>query len=161
MRKSLLVVLIMAALVLGWSADVSAVDKKTVSKAKKAKIEQKAEETITLKKVTFLGREIDCNLCAETIKQAFAETKGVESVHVDVKSKLATFCFTPEKTSWKRIGSALGKAGYDSEFIKVIDVECPCDDCDESCKHLAKGVDPESCKKKGCPFSDQCKKVCK
>jgi copper chaperone CopZ len=162
MKKSLLVLFI-AALVFGWSVDISAVDKKADAKAKTAKIEQKAEETITLKKVTLLGPGIDCNLCAETIKQAFAETKGVKCVHVDVKSKLATFCFTPEETRWKKIRSDLGEAGYESEFVKVADAECPCDDRDESCKHLAmaEAKDTESCKKKGCPFADQCKKVCK
>lgn len=159
MKKILLAGFIIAALAIGSGAGVGAFDTKSDSQAKKVKVEQKAEETIAVKKAIFMGPGIHCDLCAESIKQAFAKAKGVECVHVDVKSKLATFCYLPEETGWKNIGSVMGKAGFEAELVKVMDAECPCDKCDESCKRWAKAKDPESCKKKGCPFASQCKKV--
>jgi copper chaperone CopZ len=163
MKKILLAAFIVAALLLGSGAGLSAFDAKADSKAKAAKVEQKAEETIAVKKAIFMGSAIHCDLCAESIKQTFVKVKGVECVHVDVKSKLATFCFLPEETSWEKIGSAMGKAGFEAKLIKITDAECPCDKCSESCKHWAKAnaKKSESCKKKGCPFASQCKKVCK
>ena len=161
MKKCLLAVMVIAALVICYVAGVSAFDTKADSKAKQAKVEKKADETIAVKKAIFMGPGIHCDLCAKSIVDALAEAEGVECVHVDVKSKQATFCFLPEKTSWKKIGSAMGVAGFESKLVEVLDAECPCDDCNESCKHFAKAKDDKSCEKKGCPFAKQCKKVCK
>jgi copper chaperone CopZ len=161
MKRGMLAVFLAAAFLTCASASVIALDKNVDQKAKQAKVEGKAQETIALKKAIFFGSGIQGDLCAETIKKAFAKTKGVECVHVDVKSKLATFCFLPEKTNPEKIGSALEKAGYKSDLVKVADAECPCDKCDESCKHMTKEKEPEACAKKGCPFASQCKKVCK
>ena len=164
MSKGLLAVFIVAALLIASSAGVGAYDKKIDAKAQ-SKVGLKAQETVVLRKAIFLGPGIHCDLCAKTIEQAFVEAKGVECVHVDVKSKLATFCYFPEETNSKKIGQTLRKAGFKSDLVKVFEAECPCDKCGEFCKHWEKAKslaeDCTSAKRKACPFAEQCKKVCK
>jgi len=162
MKKTLFAVFVVVSMLMVSSAGVSAFDAKADSKANDAKIERKAGDAIAVKKAIFHGTGIHCDLCADSIEQAFAKTKGVECVRVDVKSKLATFCYLPEETDWKKIGTIMAEAGFQSDLVKVTDAECPCDKLGEYCKHWAKAKENEAgCKKKGCPFASQCKKVCK
>jgi mercuric ion binding protein len=60
-----------------------------------------------------------CGSCKATIEKALAFEKGVKKSELDVKTKVVTVTYNPEKTSPEKIRLAISNAGYDADDVKA------------------------------------------
>lgn len=58
-----------------------------------------------------------CGMCKETIERELAFEKGVKKSVLEVKSKIVTVTYHPNKTTPEKIRQAISKAGYDADDI--------------------------------------------
>lgn len=58
-----------------------------------------------------------CEMCKTTLEKALAFEKGVKQSSLDVKSKVITVVYNPEKTSPEKIRAAIAKTGYDADNV--------------------------------------------
>jgi len=56
-----------------------------------------------------------CGMCKKTIEKYLAYEKGVQSSNLDVKSKVVTVTYNPNKTNVAKIKNAINKSGYDAD----------------------------------------------
>lgn len=56
-----------------------------------------------------------CDMCIDPIEGALAYEKGVKTSKLNVKSKIVTVKYNPEKTSPEKIRKAITLAGYDAD----------------------------------------------
>lgn len=56
-----------------------------------------------------------CEMCKENIERELAFEKGVKKSDLDVKSKIVTVTYNPNKTTPEKIRQAISKAGYDAD----------------------------------------------
>jgi cation transport ATPase len=71
--------------------------------------EQKKEETITIKTSAV------CSMCKDRIESGMAFEKGVKTVYLDVKTKMATITYKTSKTDPDKLRTAITKLGYDAD----------------------------------------------
>lgn len=82
-----------------------------------------------------------CGMCKARIERNLAFEKGVKEATLDVKSKVVTIRYNPNKTDVAKLKANISKTGYDAE-------EVPADEAG-----YAKL--PNCCKKGGIDHSDQ------
>jgi copper chaperone CopZ len=58
-----------------------------------------------------------CGMCKATIEKALAFEKGVQKASLDVKTKIATVEYNPEKTSPEKIRACIAHAGYNADDV--------------------------------------------
>jgi mercuric ion binding protein len=58
-----------------------------------------------------------CDMCKATIERAVAYEKGVKAVSLDVKSRMLTVSYRPDKTNLDKIRTAVSKTGYDADSV--------------------------------------------
>jgi periplasmic mercuric ion binding protein len=58
-----------------------------------------------------------CDMCKETIENHLAFEKGVKKSVLDVKTKIITVTYNPEKTTPEKIRLAISKSGYDADDV--------------------------------------------
>jgi len=94
--------------------------------------------------------EMDCQSCADKIKECLAFEKGVKDLKFDIENNLVTVKYDSEKCDNQKIIAALDKVGYKAEVI-VKDVTLPTElnsKCG-GCAHSGCGSKTEaSCEKK-------------
>jgi copper chaperone CopZ len=73
----------------------------------------------TVKTSTFIVKG-NCEDCKERIENA-ADIKGVKLLKWDVKSKVATVTYDPQKTDLPKIQEAIASVGYDAGNVKGSD----------------------------------------
>jgi mercuric ion binding protein len=57
---------------------------------------------------------MQCATCVETIQKAVEKVEGVQSIHIDLKTKMAHVSFDSGKTSLEKIEKAIAAVGYDA-----------------------------------------------
>ncbi|MDX2001636.1 MAG: cation transporter [Chitinophagales bacterium] len=60
-----------------------------------------------------------CGECKERIEKAVFEINGVKSAKLDLKTKVLTVKFSPDKTTVSAIREKVSKAGYDADDLKA------------------------------------------
>jgi copper chaperone CopZ len=58
-----------------------------------------------------------CGMCKARIERNLAFEKGVKEASLDVKSKVVTIKYNPNKTDVAKLKSNISKTGYDAEEI--------------------------------------------
>lgn len=58
-----------------------------------------------------------CRMCKGTIEKAVMTQRGVQSVQLDVPSKVATVVYNPEKTNPEKIRKAIAAVGYTADEV--------------------------------------------
>lgn len=100
--------------------------------------------------VTDFVVEMDCQSCADKIKECLAFEKGVRDLKFDIENNLVTVKYDKSKCNNEKIIGALDKIGYKAEVI-VKDVTLPTElnsKCG-GCAHSGCGTKTEgSCEKK-------------
>ena len=71
----------------------------------------KKEETVSIKTSAV------CGMCKDRIEQGLAFEKGIRSVTVDIKTKIASVGYNPLKTTADDIRKAISKLGYDADTV--------------------------------------------
>jgi len=61
---------------------------------------------------TFAIQNMFCDLCPVTVRKSMEGVKGVKSVRVDFRTKIATVVFDPSITNPDAIATASTNAGY-------------------------------------------------
>jgi periplasmic mercuric ion binding protein len=60
-----------------------------------------------------------CDMCKSTIEKNLAFEKGVKRSVLDVKTKIVTVTYNPEKTDPGKIRQAIAKSGYDADDVRA------------------------------------------
>ena len=76
--------------------------------------QDKNKKTVTVR----FDTSIDCQNCVNTIMKNIPFEKGVKDVKCDLKTKIVTVEFIPEKNSKEQIRRAIEKLGYTAREIK-------------------------------------------
>ena len=76
----------------------------------------RAEEPTT---VTVALPTLQCGMCKKTIETKVTGLEGLQSITVDVETKIATVVFNPHVTNLEAIETAISKAGYDANETKA------------------------------------------
>lgn len=63
-------------------------------------------------------KNMQCQMCAITVKKALQKIPGVEDAKVDLNRKNATVKFDPDKTNPDALAAATAKAGFPSTVHK-------------------------------------------
>ena len=63
----------------------------------------------------------NCGMCKSTIEKAAQKASSVTTANWDVKSKVLTVSYNPDKTNTKKIKQQIANAGYDSETHRAKD----------------------------------------
>lgn len=58
-----------------------------------------------------------CSVCKKKIEHETAYVKGVKSVNLNLKNKVITVVYNPEKTNPTKIRQAISMSGYDADSI--------------------------------------------
>ncbi len=56
-----------------------------------------------------------CGMCKATINKALSKVDGVQEKKLDLKTKIITVIYDPQKTSPEKIRTAITMAGYDAD----------------------------------------------
>ena len=60
-----------------------------------------------------------CEQCKERIESDLSFEKGIKSSNLDLKSKIITVIYNPNKTDKQKIREAITKIGYDADSLKA------------------------------------------
>lgn len=63
-------------------------------------------------------KNMQCQMCAITVKKALQKVPGVEDAKVDLDRKNVTVKFDPDKTNPDALAAATAKAGFPSTVYK-------------------------------------------
>lgn len=78
-----------------------------------------------------------CEMCKKRIERDLGLTKGVEKAQLNLKNKVVTVAYNPEKTDKEQIKKAISNIGYDADNV-VADTKAH-DKLPECCQKTAKG----------------------
>jgi mercuric ion binding protein len=56
-----------------------------------------------------------CDMCKARLEKSMAYEKGVQAANLDVKSKLLTVTYRPDKTTPEALRTAVQRTGYDAD----------------------------------------------
>lgn len=73
--------------------------------------EKSKTETIAIKS------SVVCGMCEERVKKELAFEKGVTDIQVNLKEKLITVEYKPNRTDVEKIKKAITKIGYDADDL--------------------------------------------
>lgn len=73
--------------------------------------EKKKSETVEIKS------SVVCGMCEAKVKKELSFEKGVTDVQVNLKEKLITVQYRPDKTDVEKIKTAITKIGYDADDL--------------------------------------------
>lgn len=59
-----------------------------------------------------------CDMCKDAIEGDLTFEKGVKSINLDVKTKIATVVYNPKKTNPEMIRKRITKVGYNADHLK-------------------------------------------
>ncbi len=82
--------------------------------------------------VTIAVESIQCGMCRKNVEKAVKKVEGVETVKVDLETKMASVTFLPARTNLESLENAITKAGYSANERKP-DAEAY-EKLDECCK---------------------------
>lgn len=73
--------------------------------------EKSKTETVVIKS------SVVCGMCEEKVKKELAFEKGVTGIQVNLKEKLITVEYRPNRTDEEKIKKAITKIGYDADEL--------------------------------------------
>jgi len=73
--------------------------------------DKKKTETVEIKS------SVVCGMCETKVKKELSFEKGVTDVQVNLKEKLITVQYRPDKTDVEKIKTAITKIGYDADDL--------------------------------------------
>ncbi|RAJ02240.1 copper chaperone CopZ [Chitinophaga skermanii] len=76
---------------------------------------QQAKKGIVTSKINT--PTIQCESCKNRIEKYLTKEDGVKSVKVDVKKKITTVQFYPDRTNIENVKTAIANAGYDADDV--------------------------------------------
>lgn len=68
-------------------------------------------------KVARIKTSAICSMCKERIERNLAFEKGIKESNLDLKDKVVTVTYNPQKTDINKIKANISKTGYDADDV--------------------------------------------